>query len=377
MYNLLVVDDEASYLADLRQILKDDNCTIIRAPNGEIGCRLAEERLPDVILMDWQMPKMDGITALQHLKANPKTTHIPVIFASGIMMSAKHLAMALNAGAVDFVRKPFEKVELLARINAVLKLAESNRKLREANQQLKESNLTKERLMAIIAHDLQSPLSSFHGTLSLIKEMGQESFGKEELLQLINGIEAEFRSVKQLTNGLLAWALHEQQAITYKAEWINLTAFIQQSLELTAVSAKGKSIYLTSALDQELFIHTDPHMLQFIIRNLLANAVKFTKAQGKVVVQAHLEEEDEILLKVIDTGMGIPPNAISQIFEGINPHKSQRDTRGKRSTGLGLAMIKEFSRCMGGRVWVESTWGKGSTFFVKLPVSLADEAVKS
>jgi CheY-like chemotaxis protein len=151
-YTLLIADDYPENLQAIVEALKDSVIPfkIIKAINGKILCELAEKRLPDLIITDWEMPEMDGIEAIRHLKSQPSTADIPIIMCTGIMTSSDSLKLALDSGAVDYVRKPVDKIELQARVHAMLKLADSYRTIKEQNivleQQKQEIEIQKVKL---------------------------------------------------------------------------------------------------------------------------------------------------------------------------------------------------------------------------------------
>lgn len=138
--NILLADDNPDNLQTIFEILTKayPSYKILKANNGKIACKLAESRLPDLIITDWEMPEMDGIETIKYLKQQPSTADIPIIMASGIMTSSQNLETALNAGAVDYIRKPIDKIELIARVNSMLKLSDSYKFIKEQNKQLKQ-----------------------------------------------------------------------------------------------------------------------------------------------------------------------------------------------------------------------------------------------
>lgn len=371
---VLIVDDEYPYMDAISNLLPSEQFTILRAVNGEMAYQVALKRLPDIIIMDWDMPVLTGIEATVKLKANAATKHIPVIMSTGVMTSAEDLQIALNAGAIDYIRKPVDQLELLARMNSALTIAYSFQKIQKQNQLLEEqklalerSNLTKERLLALVAHDLNSPLSSLKGTLGLVRVQAKNNgMSYDDLMQLFNHIEEEFQSVVELMNGLLLWALDQQHALKFKPVTFPFAEVIEPCLRLISVQVESKQLQLAIHDEEQLTLHTDKDMLEFIIRNLLANAVKFTPNHGHISLKTKLQA-DGLLLEIADSGMGIKTEQLEDLFDQIDPEKSQSDSYGKKGTGLGLAMSYEFAQKMGGHIWAESEYEKGSQFFLKLP----------
>ncbi|MGB0523787.1 MAG: hybrid sensor histidine kinase/response regulator [Flammeovirgaceae bacterium] len=364
---VLIVDDEYLYLDAISNLLPDHEFTILRAVNGEMAYQVALKRVPDIIIMDWDMPVLTGIEATQKLKADSKTRHIPIIMSTGVMTSAEDLQIALSAGAVDYIRKPVDKLELLARMNSVLTIAHSFQKIQEQKKALERSNLTKERLLAIVAHDLNSPLSSLSGTLGLVRiKAKKQAINAEELMQLFDHIEGEFQSVVELMNNLLLWALHQQDALRYHPIHFSIDEVIKPCIRLINGRVEQKEIEFTQVYDSSLSLVTDKDMLAFIIRNLLVNAVKFTPEKGKIHMEVS-QQSAGLYWKISDTGVGIAPEQLHDLFAQIDPNRSRHDTHGKKGTGVGLAMSKEFALKMRSELWAESTLGEGSVFYLKLP----------
>ncbi|MFT6962570.1 MAG: signal transduction histidine kinase [Flammeovirgaceae bacterium] len=365
-YTVLVIDDEVIHIKKIASILPKETYQIFRAPDGEIGCELAIKRQPDIIIMDWQMPKRNGIESIKFLKNNPLTQDIPVIMATGVMIEPEYLAIALEAGAVDFLQKPIEPTELLARVNSALILSKAMQSIREKNKELEKKTEIQDRLMAIVGHDLKSPLYSLQGTLSIARQFGEKGISSEELFHFLGQIEEEFDSVIGLINGLLFWALNKQDAFNHSPEKVNISNFFETSIKLTKIQAKKKEINLKYTPPKDLWAYLDINMVNFIVRNLLSNAIKFTPKAGNISIEV-TNIEKYLLISIEDTGTGMSEEQKEKLFGAIDPSKVNSDTYGRKGTGLGMAVAYDFVDKMSGSIWVESEEGKGSTFFVKLP----------
>jgi len=155
---ILIVDDEPENLKSIVQFIETSELPyeIYQALNGEAALEIAQIKLPDLIISDWNMPHMDGLELIKNLKANESTREIPVIMFTGVMTTSEHLELALEAGAVDYIRKPLDPIELLARIRTVLQLSDSFQKVKKQKQQLQDQNQLLEKKQAELQQALEN-----------------------------------------------------------------------------------------------------------------------------------------------------------------------------------------------------------------------------
>jgi len=166
-YSILLIDDSPVIIMALTEYMKESelSLTILRADNGKIACQLAEEKIPDLIITDWEMPGMDGIETIKALKNNEITKDIPVIMCTGKMTKSENLKTALRAGAVDFIRKPVDKIELIARVNSMLSLSESHQKIKAQIAEIAaERDKTEKLLLNTLPKKIVSDLKEFGKT---------------------------------------------------------------------------------------------------------------------------------------------------------------------------------------------------------------------
>jgi two-component system, sensor histidine kinase and response regulator len=221
---ILIVDDQPDNLDTIMGYLKESaiDYKFSQAMNGEIACKVAGKRLPDLIIMDWEMPVMNGYDALLCIKSNPLTTDIPVIMATG-RSSAEDLDKALNAGAADYIRKPIEKQELLARVRTCLSISQLIKEIKFKNEKLGDLNREKDGMVDIVAHDLKSPLNSIKGFVDLIRLEGELNNEQEKHAESINVLINEGRS---LIGDILDIHTYENSNSALKVSNINLKEFI-------------------------------------------------------------------------------------------------------------------------------------------------------
>lgn len=361
-YTILVVDDNPENLKTIVESLKeaDLQLKLLKAPGGEIAWKLAQKKQPDLIIMDWEMPEPNGIDTIIKLKNIDSVKDIPVIMCSGKMTTSENLKTALEAGAVDYIRKPIDKTELLARVYSMLKLSESYKKI-------KVLNATKDKFFSIIAHDLNTP---FFGLLNLTNFMytEYETISEKEQKECVQILHETSQTTYNLLQNLLQWAISQRGGIEYKPEYLSVNSLVSENYELMENSSLEKNIQMTANCEPNLEIYADKNMVDTIIRNLLSNAIKFTPEKGRINITGENNGNNTVRLTVTDTGVGIKKEDLPKLFD-IEQDFSTKGTRRETGTGLGLIVCKEFIEINKGQIIVESEEDKGATFSVDLPLN--------
>jgi signal transduction histidine kinase/ligand-binding sensor domain-containing protein len=245
------------------------------------------------------------------------------------------------------------------------KLYLQTKELDESNINLKKTNDTKDKLMAIIAHDLKSPFNSILGLLSLLTSK-YDSFDDEKKKYYISLVNTSSLNLYKLLENLLQWTRAQTGKIDYDPQPFFLESLVAENLQLISNIAKEKGITLSCSCPKDLRVNADKDLLNVVIRNLLNNAVKFTH-HGSISVSAECSENEKmVLLKITDSGTGIDQQKLESLFNTSNIH-STKGTAGEMGTGLGLQICYEFVLRNGGNIYVESEVGKGSCFSFTLP----------
>jgi signal transduction histidine kinase len=365
-------------------ILGDRGYTIRLASDGLHALTTIRAEPPDLILLDIIMPEMNGYEVCEQLKAGEDTRDIPILFISALNKVSEKVK-AFSVGGVDYINKPFQPEEVIARVETHLALrnlqkslqkevvrrqqAEEeqrvlNAQLQEANQQLREANASKNKFFSIIAHDLRSPLGTFRELSHLLVENIQH-YEKDELIRMMRTQRDSANRLYGLLDNLLTWARSQQQHIEYHPQKIDLQSLIMGNVMLLSPDAAQKHITLNNSIQEKMFVYADSHMLNTVVLNLLSNALKFTKPQGNIEVSA-TSNGQYVEVAVSDTGIGIPVEYLSKLFR-IDTTYRQTGTANERGTGLGLILCQEFVERHGGRIWMGSDAGKGTTVKFALP----------
>jgi two-component system, sensor histidine kinase and response regulator len=366
-HTILVADDQPDNLKTIVEYLKDSGAQheILIAPNGKIACEIADEKLPDLIITDWEMPEMNGIETIHYLKKGDKTRDIPIIIATGVMTSAENFRTALEAGAVDFIRKPIDKTELIARVKSMLDLSDSFKKI-------KSLNATKDKFYSIITFDLKNPFNALQ-TLSelLVRKFDDMDVAIQK--KYISNMHRGIREINTMLRNLYDWSYSQRGLSDFNPTKINLSVIADEACKLLGNAAANKGIFIRNAIMDDLFVEADKNMLAIIFRSLISNAIKFTPVdtEGLVTLIARrISNETEkgyMEISVNDTGVGIAREKQHELFN-LPGNYSTKGTEGESGTGLGLILCHEFVKVHGGKIWVESESDKGSTFYFTLPV---------
>jgi signal transduction histidine kinase len=361
---ILIVDDNPENLGVLGNIVSENGYIPGFATNGTVALTSIKEEYPDLILLDIMMPELDGFEVCRRLKQDATLAEIPIIFLTAKMEKDDVIA-GLELGAVDYVTKPFNKKELITRINTHLELQAAKKDLQDALAAKEEALVTKDKLFSIIGHDLGNIFCGLQGIAELLvdKQIQFNAKERENNIQML--IQAATNGYDLLTN-LLNWSKSQTGMLLANPAIIVLRDSIYRQIELQEHKAAHKEIEIVADLDKNLLVFADLNMLDTIIRNLISNAIKFTSASGTIQVIAKQIEEKLVEISVTDTGIGIKQKDIEKLFK-INAVRTY-GTNNERGNGLGLVLCKELVEKCGGMIGVESEVRKGSRFYIRLPI---------
>ena len=362
---ILAVDDSKDNLILVQTILESEGYDIDLVSDGMTALQQVEKSPPDLILLDVMMPGMDGYEVTRRIRNHPNlnVNYIPILLITAFHESS--VVQGLDAGADDFIRKPFDTDELLARVRSLLRLKHS---LDEQKKMARQ----REDFVSRLTHDLRTPLVAADRMLDLFQ---QETFCEisPEMKRAIAVMIRSNQNLMQMVNTLLEVYRFEAGKKTLNDVECNLTEIIQEvSGELTPLALeKNLAIKIdTSQLDvqQETagVVMGDPLELRRVFNNLIANAIKFTDTGGiEVCMREKLDNfqgQDYVIIEVRDTGYGIAPEDQATIFERFRQGKNKRS-----GSGLGLHLSQRLLEAHGGTITLKSEPGRGSVFTVTLP----------
>ena len=369
---ILVVDDNPTNLQVLLESLKRTGLKILVARTGESAIQQAEYGKPDLILLDVMMPGIDGFETCRRFKTLEAFKDIPIIFMTALTDTTDKLK-GFQAGGVDYVTKPLQHEEVLARVVTHLTIRRLQQELRqqhallqEQHAQLQALNASKDKFFSIISHDLRSPLSAVLVGLRLLTDT-ESRLTDNEKNELIRDSHRTVEQLYNLLDNLLVWSRLQRGLMEYAPQPLDLRPLFERNATLFAANAEQKQIAIRQTVAEPVIAFADSHMIDAIIRNLISNALKFTEARGAITLSAR-QNDQSVEMAVADTGIGMDAETVAKLFR-LDVRYNQLGTAGEKGTGLGLNVCKEFAEKNGGSIAVESVVGAGTTFRVTLPKS--------
>ena len=364
-YKILIVDDVVSNVLLLKVLLKNEKFKTVTASDGLEAIQQAEKELPDLILLDVMMPQMDGFETAMHLKNNPTTAGIPIIFLTALN-STQDIVKGFQAGANDFITKPFNKEELLVRVNHQISLVAAKKLILERTEELRKTIVGRDKLYSVIAHDLRSPLASIKMVLNMmVLGVSEDVIGKEmyQMLQMVN---RSTEDVFSLLDNLLKWTKSQIGKLNVVYQDFRIDEVVEGVLDIFSLVSKSKNIQLVNDSIDTVTVHADVDMVKTILRNLLSNALKFSYEGSQIIIGSQMET-DKVIVSVKDSGKGMSAEDKEKLLK-TETHFSRYGTNNEEGSGLGLLLCQDFAIKNGGDLWFESEEGKGSTFFFSIPL---------
>jgi len=363
---ILVVDDTQQNVQVLTQMLRGKQYKVLAAFNGEDAIALLSRKTPDLILLDVMMPGMDGFETCREIRKEAAYDDIPIIFLSALTdVEAK--VKALESGGVDYITKPFQQLEVLARIELHLRLRrlELERQLNVAR--LEKMNIEKDEVLGIISHDMRNPIGGIIGISNFLRTDGPSD--NQELKDMLTLIETSAERLLLLVNDLLDIALIEANSLQLTFTETDIGAYCHDVIQLHRATAKSKGVRLDLIERVEgIIAEVDVTKFSQVVGNLVSNAIKFTNEGGQIRVEIGYAQNDatQLQLQIIDSGIGIPNDLKPRLFEKFGAQRI--GTKGEKGTGLGMPLVKRYVDLHHGTITVESMERIGTTFTIRIPL---------
>ncbi len=343
---LLLIDDEPNLLIGLRAVMQKAGYQVLSASNGADGLRAAREQHPDLIICDVMMPAPDGFQLKEILAEDPATSAIPFIFLTARSGNTDRLN-GFRGGADDYITKPFNVDELLARVEAVLRRTRIARQRAEQEAEEKLEALRRS-LSTHLSHEMRTPLSMVISTLELALKDKFSQHPGDQSWYLSTALSSAQR-LQNLTEDMLYLNSMDQGTLSTFREQIDLNYHFKEVVRRTAERYAASGVQLQMQIAPDVVIHAPRAGFILTIRHLVENAFKFSPANGAVEINLQANGEGGCRLTLQDQGPGIPPDLREKVFERYFQIE-QGDTRSHDGLGLGLTLARAFARSLGGDV---------------------------
>jgi|SaaInlStandDraft_1057018.scaffolds.fasta_scaffold91851_2 two-component system, sensor histidine kinase and response regulator len=341
---ILIAEDSRTSLTMLKAMLQKFGHEVYGVENGRDAIEFLSNQESMLVLLDWVMPEVPGLNVVENLRRKNQNHYI-------IMLTAKSekedVTAALDAGANDYIVKPFDPEELRARVDAGVRVLDAEAKLTEATERMSE-------FVGIVSHDLRNPVSTIISATDLME------ISADHLPDCLPLVRTSAERALNIITDLLDLMAIQGSRIELKMETGPLESLIDSCIGICGAKAKKKGVTLRKIITSNPRAYFDEHRLAQVLDNLLSNAIKFTPAGGEVFVECKVND-DQVELRVTDNGVGIPEKVIPDLFEK-EKNISSAGTDGEQGTGFGLPLAQEIIRAHGSEIQVESQEGKGSTF---------------
>ena len=368
---VLCVDDEPKNLALLEAMLLPRGYEVVFAADGLEALEKIKTEQIDLCLLDVMMPGIDGFEVCRRIKSDDRYRNIPVVMITSYTDSI-HRTQGIEAGAEDFISKPFDRFEVLARIKMLLEVKSLNVRLNAAREyaarslQMAMVSRIKADFMANMSHELLTPLNAVIGFSSVLQKQAYGPINDKQQ-EFVNHIISGGKRLETMINDILAFTSSKNDSVELELSTFSLQELSNTTLMVHREKALKKGIDLYFELTPEIDsnITADQMKLKHILANLISNALKFSTAGGTVRVTT-IKNDSFILFTVSDTGIGIKQEDIPNLFQ-ICTQMEAANTKKFAGIGLGLVLSRQLVEEHGGEMWVESRFGAGSTFSFSIP----------
>jgi CheY-like chemotaxis protein len=362
---ILIVDDSEANLDYLKELLLEQSYKVAIAKNGPTAIQKARSQQFDLILLDFVMPEMNGIEVCQRIKELSIQKDTPIIFLTA-NQNETNLKQAFDAGAVDYITKPFSNIELLSRVKNHLNLVKSRKELAIAKEYAESATKAKGEFLANMSHEIRTPMNGIITVIDFLRETGLSTKQSD----LVDIIQTSSDNLLSIINDILDFSKIEAGQVELEELNFNLKEELKTVLKPLEFRAKDKGLILKLKVDQSIpeIVNGDILRLNQIIINLVNNAIKFTQTGGIFIEVNLLEESTRSLnleFQIKDTGIGIKKENQKKLFKSFSQTDAS-STRKYGGTGLGLAISKNLVKMMQGDIRVDSEYKKGSTFIFNI-----------
>lgn len=365
-YTILIVDDNQTNIILLQAILKRAKYNTVSATNGADALLIMQEMHPDLVLLDIMMPEMDGYEVARRKDEIEDIQSIPFLFVTALS-DTNSMVKGFKAGCSDFITKPFNTEEILIRIHHQIINVENRRIINSKNEELKSLIRNRDKLYAVVAHDLRSPLGTIKSVLDILDENLNSEIIGFELYDLLHATTESADELFGLLENLLFWTRTQMGKLIFQPKEIKITDAVTDAIKATSSMSNIHRIDISySDNTGNATVLADKNMITTVIRNILANAIKFSDEDSSIEIETKIVD-NQLSCSITDHGCGMDDEvkqALQQQISITTTGKHQEE-----GTGLGLTLCREFIRAHNGNLSFESEMNVGTTFTFTIPLS--------
>jgi two-component system sensor histidine kinase/response regulator len=375
---ILIVDDTPENLISLKKVLEKHDFEVDTAASGEEALKKVLKNSYVLIILDVQMPGMDGFEVAEAISGYSKAKETAIIFLSAANTELRFIAKGYSSGGLDYITKPVDMNILLLKVKTFYRIYEQNRKLNEMQKSLleeiefrKEAERKKDEFISIASHELKTPLTSVKGYVQLLERSvikGDTETVKKHLdkaqqqLEKLNGLIADLLDISKIESGKLK----------FNRQNFLIDTLIDNVIEVMHQSNPEFQIIKNGSVEQE--IYGDEMRIEQVIVNFLTNAIKYSPGTNRVEINMSCEN-DILYLGVKDEGIGMLPEQLNHVFDKF--YRVEETSQRFQGLGIGLYIASEIIRRHDGKIGVTSDYGKGSEFYFSIPTHLKTANIES
>jgi two-component system sensor histidine kinase/response regulator len=366
---ILIVDDTPENLISLKKVLEKHDFVVDTAASGEEALRKVLKNEYVLIILDVQMPDMDGFEVAEAISGYSKAKETAIIFLSAVNTEVKFITKGYSSGGLDYITKPVDMAILLLKVKTFYRIYEQSRKLIEIQNALldeieyrKAAENKKDEFISIASHELKTPLTSVKGYIQLLErsiDKGDMATVKKHLQKA----QVQLEKLNQLIADLLDISKIESGKLKFNKELFSMDDLLDNTIEIMRQSEPDFMITRTGRVNQPVF--GDENRIEQVIINFLTNAVKYAPGSSEIKIFVK-QENDRVYVGVRDYGIGIGPDQQKSVFEKF--YRVEETANHFQGLGIGLYISAEIIRRHGGEIGVVSRVGEGSEFFFTIPL---------
>jgi two-component system sensor histidine kinase/response regulator len=376
---ILIVDDKSENIIALKRILEKHQFEVDSALSGEEALKKVLKNNYDLIILDVQMPGLDGFEVAESISGYSKTKDIPIIFLSAVNVNKQFISKGYASGGRDYMVKPFDPDVLVLKVKTFIKLYEQTCALQNMQQVLveeiefrKQAERTKDEFITMASHELKTPLTSIKGYMQMVDRSVDRDL-KDDAKKYLERTRQQLEKLNILIDDLLDTSKIASGKLEFKNRIYDIDPIIENSVDIIRQTYPSHQIIKTGTAGVK--VYGDQIRIEQVILNYLTNAIKYSPNSTEILFDVSLLSCDEVLINITDSGIGIPKDKQEQLFTKF--YRVEESSNRFQGLGMGLYICAEIIKRHHGRYGVDSEPGRGSSFYFTLPVYHQENALKS